>query len=76
MSRIDHGKYIGPISALKNRKALLQINGDQVTAQFDDHIVNPLNDARLAFGWHPFPLADFEVEERVGWSDMEDQSDV
>ncbi len=73
----DHGKYIGPISALKNKTALLQVKDDQVTAQFDEHgLVNPLDDAQLAYGWHPFPLADFEVEERVDWSEPEIDADT
>jgi hypothetical protein len=71
MTTIYNGVYVGPLTHLKGKTALLQLlRTPQVLAQFDDThaVLDPaLLAARpkmllalsLAFGWHPFAEADF-----------------
>jgi len=56
-----HGHYIGPISKLKDKTAILRFEpGIQgiLLAQFDDRSLTD-----YAFGWHRFPEAEFIVDE-------------
>lgn len=61
---MKQGTYIGPIPQLKALRALLwDVEGDEnsVIAQFDDYTAQS-NGVLLAWGWHPFPLADFRLD--------------
>lgn len=53
------GTYVGQDAALTilhGKRALLLIDGDSVTAQFDDVTTG------YGYGWHPFKLSDFDLE--------------
>lgn len=59
-------QYVGPISELQGKTALVRTGGHQYTeftvpivvAQFDDEIV--FNEQRMDLGWHPFIAEHFQ----------------
>lgn len=53
-----HGTYVGLDTVLAGKTALLIYEDDGLLAQFDDRSTP----GGLAYGWHKFPLSDFEVE--------------
>jgi hypothetical protein len=53
---VPTGTYIGPINCLKGQRALLQLAGSHVLAQFNEVATG------LGIGWHHFITADFIVD--------------
>jgi hypothetical protein len=49
--------YTGPLFPLKGKRALVMVKDGKLTAQFNDF------NTGYAFGWHEFPVADFQVDE-------------
>ena len=57
--QITQGTYIGHHVELKGKKALLQIEGSSIRAQFDDRSL------AQAYGWSIFERGDFIVERSI-----------
>ncbi len=50
------GTYIGPVPALRGRRAALRESAHRVLARFDDPA------SGLTDGWHEFAVSDFRVD--------------
>ena len=69
---MESGTYVGPITALKGKRALLNPGdgGNRVLAQFNFYPpeLNENNDGGpynfLCFGWHVFNRGSFEIDPR------------
>ena len=71
----DTGTYVGPITALKGKRALVEHSspdaaGDTLQAQFNFYPpeMNENNDGGpynfICFGWHRFARSSFEIDPR------------
>jgi hypothetical protein len=62
------GTYIGPLKHLKGKTALVRrLHEGVIVVQFDDKSlrrVSPTEGDHLAWGWHGFPVNEFQIDPR------------
>lgn len=64
--KMCQGTYCGRVENLRGRRALVRtgvdVNTGSVLAQFDEPVSLSEFGAPLNFGWHRFPLEDFDLD--------------
>lgn len=58
------GHYTGHIEQLAGETATLHLGNNMLAAQFDN-LDAEYNGVKLAFGWHRFPRADWQVDYEI-----------